>query len=144
MASFFFVLHKNNCVPNVERIDKLLTLNFWHLEAVYQHQIIMRNIDYITNQLVFLLVKMEQIIMNDDYDMDGADLPHIMFEKNMVEVIRKFWEPTFLGFNCYVNDALLYLKPWPWQQEYLRIIAPTATIFNIPHLSSNRFKTNNK
>jgi hypothetical protein len=101
----------------------------------------MRIIDYITNPLIFLLIKTPQIIQNDHYfDIpDPQESPQQVCEKNIFEVIKKFYEPTFLAFDCNVQNVHALFKPWPKQPEYLRIEGSKVKIYNVNYETTNRY-----
>jgi hypothetical protein len=79
--------------------------------------------------------------MNDSHDIESPQQPRQVWEKNMHEVVKKFYEPTFLDFDLRLNNLHALFKPWPRQTEYLRITSPKAIITNRPYRSSKRFCT---
>ena len=49
----------------------------------------------------------------------------------MFDVVRKFFDPTFLDMMFVFNNAHLLFKPWPWMTEYIRIVVPLITVYNL-------------
>lgn len=96
---------------NTESVDKILRLQLTDLEFTYQHQLLMRLIDYVMNFIVFLILNPESTIMNDAYDLQSNRLPQQVYD-TMLQVIFKFFCPTFLCAEISIDNTDIVLVPW--------------------------------
>lgn len=102
----------------------------------------MRNIDYITNQLIFFFVNSDNLIMNDDLDLEAARREKrqpLECSDSFEKVIDKFFCPTFIDIQIIVADFQAYFRPWPWMDEFLRINVTNAEVFNRQIHTAERF-----
>ncbi|CAK86161.1 unnamed protein product (macronuclear) [Paramecium tetraurelia] len=129
-------------IANQERVNTFLLIEINPIFACYQNQPLMRQIDYIVNQIVTLIREPESLTMNTEYSeqrrMNNKNLKVKRVWGDVDLIQSKFICPTFIDIRIVLTKPLIILKGWPEFQEYFQLDCDVLKIYNKQEVDMSR------
>ncbi|CAD8067129.1 unnamed protein product [Paramecium primaurelia] len=129
-------------IANQERVNTFLLIEINPIFAIYQHQPLMRQIDYIINQIVTLIREPEALTMNTEYIEQKRKKNTNLKVKRVwgdIDLIQsKFICPTFIDLRIVLNKPLIIIKGWPHFSEYFQLDCDVLDIYNKQYIDMSR------
>ncbi|CAD8061213.1 unnamed protein product [Paramecium primaurelia] len=129
-------------IANQERINAFLLIEINPVFAIYQHQPLMRQIDYIINQIVALIKEPDALTMNTEYieqkRKNNTRLKAKRVWGDIEQIQSKYICPTFIDLRIVINKPLAIIKGWPHFSEYFQLDCEVVEVYNKQYIDMSR------